>query len=62
MTFRSNGKKRATKKLLSAFMCLVISIIFFAFLYLYGFKIGNFVFGIIFLYLSTAFFRTSNEY
>ena len=59
MTFKSNGKKRAPKKLLSAFMCLIIAIVFFALLYLHGFKIGNLVFGFIFLYLSTAFFRTS---
>jgi multisubunit Na+/H+ antiporter MnhE subunit len=62
MTFKSNGRKRSTKKLLSSFMCLVISLGFFYFLYRYGFKIGNLTFGIIFAYLSTAFFRTSNEY
>jgi hypothetical protein len=61
MTFKSNGRKRSTKKLLSSFMCLVISLGFFYFLYRYGFKIGNLTFGIIFAYLSSAFFRTSND-
>lgn len=62
MTFRNNGKKRNPKRLMSAFMSLVICIIFFYLLARDGFKIGNLVFGIFFAYLTTAFYRTSNEY
>ena len=50
MTFRNNGKKRNPKRLMSAFMSLVICIIFFYLLARDGFKIGYLVFGIFFAY------------
>ena len=62
MSFKSNGKKRDFKKLLSGLMCLLIAIAFFVSLFKYDFSIGRLIFGIICLYFSTAFYRSSNEY
>lgn len=62
MSFKSNGKKRDFKKLLSGLMCLIIAIAFFVSLFKYEFSIGRLIFGIICLYFSTAFYRSSNEY
>lgn len=62
MSFKSNGKKRDSKKMLSALMCLIFAIVFIASIFTHGFSITKLSFGIICFYLSTAFFRISNEY
>ena len=62
MSFKSNGKKRDFKKILSAVMCFIIALMFFWSLIKYDFSVGRLVFGIICLYFASAFFRSSNEY
>lgn len=62
MTFKSNGNKRDSKKLISAFMCLIFGIIFIALIFTHGFSLSKIIFGALFIYFATALFRTSNEY
>ena len=62
MSFKNNGTKRDAKKMFSALMCLLIALAFFLTLYTAGFSIFRLLLGFFCLYLSVAFFRTSNEY
>lgn len=61
MSFKSNGRMRDPRKIMCSIVFLIFTLIFGGSMVVTGFSMTKTIFGLICLYLSTAFFRTSNE-
>lgn len=61
MSFKSNGTKRDSRKVLCGVIMFIMSIMFIVMMFTNGFSIVKLIFAAITFYLSTAFYRLSNE-
>lgn len=61
MSFKSNGTKRDTRKILSGIVLFVIFVVLILSQFTSGFSVTRLIFAGIALYLATAFYRLSNE-